>query len=223
MTCAVVAAAMARRRLVMTFAIAALGLACSGRDDSTAPVLPSAPSLQFVNGFGAPVDLVVDGVLKASALPNGALSPLSLDAGERAVVVRAIGVTGSSTLSVLVSSGTTVTVVALRGVAGALAAQTLDDSNAVVPGDATKLRVLHLAPLAGEIQVWRTQPDYQTPIRWAFPFMYNAVNTYYQSTPGTWEVRVWTDTRAYPAGDAAGWSHALDAVRVPLGKLCTSA
>ncbi len=200
------------QRVALALAVA-VTLGCSARESGTAPDAPNA-AFQFVNGFGAPVDLVVDGVVKASALANGTLSPVSLDAGSRAVIVRTSGTSTSSSLSVVVSSGKTVTVAALRGIAGALAAQTLDDSNAVVPANATKLRVLHLAPLAGEVQVWRTQPDYQTPIRWAFPFTYNSVNTYFQSTPGSWEVRVWTN--AFPPGDSAGWNAALDAARVPL-------
>ncbi|MEP7346344.1 MAG: DUF4397 domain-containing protein, partial [Gemmatimonadaceae bacterium] len=202
-----------RPRHFVAVAFSVLATACSSRDNGTAPIAPN-DAFQFVNGFGAPVDLLVDGVEKASALANGTVSAVALDAGSRAVVVRTNGT--SASLSVIVSSGKTVTVAALRGVAGALAAQTLDDSNAVVPANATKLRVLHLAPLAGEVQVWRTQPDYQTPIRWAFPFLYNTAKTYYQSTPGSWEVRVWTDTNTYPPGDARGWGAALDAAIVTL-------
>jgi len=200
---------------IIALSLTAMAVACSGRDNGAGPIAPNA-AFQFVNAFGAPVDLVVDGAVKATAIANGAMSPLSLEAGARNVVVRTTGAATSSSVNVTVSSGKTVTVAAFRDLTGVLAAQALDDSNAVVPANATKLRVLHLAPLAGEVQVWRTQPDYQTPIRWAFPFTYNSVNTYYQSTPGSWEVRVWTDTQSYPPGDARGWSAALDAARITL-------
>lgn len=56
-----------------------------------------------------------------------------------------------------------------------------------------------------------------TPIRWAFPFTYNTVNTHYLSTPGTREVRIWTDTVTYAPGNSAGWNdESLDAMSVLL-------
>jgi hypothetical protein len=110
-------------------------------------------------------------------------------------------------LAVDLSTGQSATVAALKASNGNLMVQSLADSNAVVPAGATKLRVLHLAAKVGEVQVW---PDYQTPIRWAFPFTYNSVNTYYQSTPGTWEVRAWIES-------AGNWNSAQDAARVTLG------
>jgi hypothetical protein len=48
---------------------------------------------------------------------------------------------------------------------GAIGSSVLDDTNSVVPAGATKVRVLHLAPSAGTLQVYRTQPDYQQPIQ----------------------------------------------------------
>ena len=93
----------------------------------------------------------------------------------------------------------------------------LDDTGSVVPAGATKLRVLHLAPTAGVLQVYRTQTDYQQPISWQFPFTYQSQITalsapFYQSTVGTWEVRIWQT----PA-DASGWATAPVKVVVPLG------
>jgi hypothetical protein len=77
----------------------------------------------------------------------------------------------------------------------------------VVPAGYTKVRVLHLAPSAGEITVMRTQPDWGTPVSWQFPFVYSAqisalANPYYQSTVGTWDVRAWRK----PSEDPVGWS-----------------
>jgi hypothetical protein len=92
----------------------------------------------------------------------------------------------------------------------------LDDTNSVVPPGATKVRVLHLAPNAGTLQVYRTQPDYQQPISWQLPFTYQAEPTslsapFYQSTVGSWDVRVWQ----MPA-DASGWASAPVKVVLPL-------
>jgi hypothetical protein len=73
---------------------------------------------------------------------------------------------------------------------GALNHVVLVDSNTVVPAGASKLRVGHFAKTIGPIDVWRTQPDYATPIRLAFPFPYGFTSNYVQSTPGDWKVLV---------------------------------
>ena len=76
--------------------------------------------------------------------------------------------------------------------------------------------MLHLAPNAGELHVYRTQPDFQQPISWQFPFTYQAEPTsltapFFQSTVGTWEVRIWQS----PA-NASGWANAPVKVIIPL-------
>ncbi len=58
----------------------------------------------------------------------------------------------------------------------------------------SKLRVVHLAGTAPQVDIWRTQPDYQTPIRVMFPFPYGAESSYLQSDPGTWTVFVTSTT-----------------------------
>lgn len=183
---------------------------------------PSGPSssdtgVRVVNGFAGSVDVLVDGIARSSALAPGSVSAaLALDPGARSVTLRSTGSSSSSSVSVSVSRGRVVAIAALRGASGMLQAASLEDTNAVVPAGATKLRVLHLAPLAGEVQVWRTQPDFGTPIRWAFPITYNSIDVFYQSTPGAWDVRVWLTTTSIPAGSPAGWTAALDSVRVTL-------
>ena len=118
--------------------------------------------------------------------------------------------------SITAAAGLLSTIAAVRGSNAALASVVLDDTNSVVPAGKTKVRVLHLAPNAGTLQVYRTQPDYQTPISWQFPFDYQAEPTslsapFYQSDVGTWEVRVWQT----PA-DASGWATAPVKVVIPL-------
>lgn len=188
--------------------------ACSG--DPVSGSSSDQTGVRIVNGFGASVDVLVDGMVRQTALPSGGLASIALAAGARSLIVRPSGTSTASTLAVQVAAGHLTAVAATRGGGGALLVQALDDTNTVVPAGATKLRVLHLAASAGEVQVWRTQPDYQTPTRWAFPFTYNTANVYYQSTPGAWEVRVWTDTTVYRPGNAAGWTTAVDTARVTL-------
>ena len=108
-------------------------------------------------------------------------------------------------------------IVAVRSANGTVPTAVLDDTNSVVPSGATKVRVLHLAPNAGELQVFRTQPDFQQPVSWQFPFTYQAqFNSlsapFYQSTVGSWEVRIWQA----PA-NASGWANAPVKVVIPLG------
>jgi len=49
---------------------------------------------------------------------------------------------------------------------------------------------VHLAPDANGIEIWRSQPDFQTPVHIMTPFPYQATSPYLQSTPGNWEVFV---------------------------------
>ena len=79
-------------------------------------------------------------------------------AGAHTVALRA-GATASVAVPLLTEAGAFRSIAAVRS-GGALAASVLDDTGAVVPAGATKVRVLHLAPNAGEIQVFRTQPDW---------------------------------------------------------------
>jgi hypothetical protein len=187
--------------------------------DDAAPIGPAPDigdaSLRFVNAFGATVDVLVDGIPHEVGIANGSLTTIQIDAGVRNVSVRSAG-SSSTAATVQLADGGVAGVAAVRAGGGAIRVETLDDTNAVVPAGATKLRVLHLAALSGEVQVWRTQPDVQTPVRWAFPFTYNSVKTYYQSTPGRWEVRVWTDTVQFPPGDSRGWSVASAITSVTL-------
>lgn len=108
------------------------------------------------------------------------------------------------------------TVAAVRASDGSVTTAVLDDTGSVVPAGATKVRVLHMAPNAGVLQVYRTQPDYQTPISWQFPFTYQAqLNSlsapFFQSTVGSWEIRIW-QTPASPSG----WGSAPVQIVIPL-------
>ena len=208
------------RLVVLAAAVCLISVAAC---EPSGPVIPSGSStgVGIVNAFNAPVDLLVDGTLRASAIPTGHYSGIDATPGLHTVSVRQASGGAPVGVSMTVVSGRLGSLAATRGAGGALVAQSLEDTNAVVPAGATKLRVLHLAALTGEVQVWRTQPDFMTPIRWKFPFTYSAAisalsDPFFQSTPGTWNVRVWTDTLTRPPGDPAPWATPLDAVSVTL-------
>lgn len=190
-------------------------LAC-GSDSSTRCCSVGPQGLRVVNAYTGPVDVLIDGSLAVSALAAGAIGTMASSVGSHALVLRPSGSGASVSQSLITTPGATSTIAVLRGSGGALTSATLDDTNSVVPAGATKVRVLQFAPSAGTLQVYRTQPEYQTPISWQFPFTYQATPTslsapFYQSTVGTWEVRIWQT----PA-DASGWASAALRVVVPL-------
>ena len=206
------------RSAVAIPAIVLLAAECAAKD-ATSPQSSSQPGVRIVNAYSQPVDVLVDGALAVAAVPPGKLDTVQQSAGNHTVALRAAGATTSG-LAVTTAAGSVPTVVALR-FGASLAASMLGDTNAIVPPGATKVRVLHLAPNAGEIQVARTQPDWLSPpwIGWKLPFLYDSVhindplaNPFYQSTVGPWDVRVWLT----PSGDALGWAGATARVSFSL-------
>jgi hypothetical protein len=197
-----------KNRIPTLVFLGAAGLAIgSGCHESSRPVQAGQASqgIRIVNAYTGPVDVLVDGVLAASGVAPGGLDSIQQGAGAHTVALRASGGAAAS-VPVTTEAGAFRTVAAVRS-GGVLSASTLDDTNAVVPAGATKVRVLHLAPNAGEIQVFRTQPDWGTPIEWQFPFLYDSApvsplaNPYLQSTVGSWDVRAWRK----PSEVALGW------------------
>jgi hypothetical protein len=190
-------------------------LAACGSDSPTACCTTGSPSVRVVNAFTSPIDVLIDGSIAASQVPAGSVALSSSSLGTHTVTLRPA--TGTSiSQSVTTSAGALNTIAVVRASSGTLATLTLDDTNSIVPAGATKVRVLHLAPNAGVLQVYRTQPDYQQPIDWQFPFTYqsqiDALSApFFQSTVGSWDIRVWQT----PA-DASGWATAPARVVIPL-------
>jgi len=132
-------------------------------------------------------------------------------------MLRPVGGTASASQTIVTATGATNTIAAVRASNGSVASAVLDDTGSVVPAGATKVRVLHMAPNAGVLQVYRTQPDYPQPVSWQFPFTYQAQPNslsapFFQSTVGSWEIRIWQT----PVG-ASGWATASTKVVIPLG------
>jgi hypothetical protein len=194
-----------------------LGLCALASCESDKLICCSAlkPTLRIVNAFTSPVDVLIDGQVTISGLAVGAVDSTAPTNGDHAIQLRPA--TGTATnVNVTTATGATKTIAAIRASSGAVSSVALDDTNAIVPAGATKVRVLHLAPNAGTLQVYRTQLDFPTPTQWQFPFNYqtdvsSAAAPFYQSTVGTWEVRVWQT----PA-DASGWATATVKAVIPL-------
>ncbi len=200
--------------VVSLLALAVLG--CSSDSPTGSCCTTGDRTVRVVNAFGGPVDVLIDGDLAIAALASGVVDTAHTVDGSHTLTFRPAGRSPSVSQPITAGAGVLNTIAAVRASSGAVAAAALDDTGSVVPAGATKLRVLHLAPNAGELQVYRTQPDYQTPVSWQFPFTYQAQPTalsapFYQSTVGTWEVRIWQTPT-----DASGWATAPVRVVLPL-------
>lgn len=204
------------RRAGILSIVTLVGIAGCQTDSATGCCSLGQPALRVINAYTTPVDVLIDGHVAVAAMAAGAIDTLAPSLGDHNVALRATGASTSISQSITTAAGALNTIAVVRDGSGAVASAVLDDTNSVVPSGATKVRVIHLAPNAGTLQVYRTQPDYQTPISWQFPFNYQPNPTslsapFYQSTPGNWEVRIWQT----PA-DASGWSSAPVKVVLPL-------
>ncbi len=202
--------------LVSSLLFAAGIAACSDDPATTECCTGGSPSLRIINAFSGPVDVLIDGSVAVTSLPAGTIDTVAPTAGAHTLTLRPAGTNGTTIMQSITTGSTLSTIAVVRAANGSIGTAALDDTNSVVPAGATKVRVLHLAPNAGVLQVYRTQPDFQQPVSWQFPFTYQAEPTslsapFYQSTVGTWDVRVWQA----PA-DASGWAGATVKVAIPL-------
>ncbi len=175
---------MSNSRIALFVVAAALASACS--DSGTTPI--GAPSsLRVINASGVLFDVLIDGTVAGSTLGIANVSAVTpITAGSHVVGVRTSSGAVTSLTVQAVTNQTTTTVVS-PGVTG-LAVSVLADTGSVVPVGKSKLRVAHLAAGAPTIELWRTQPDFQTPVHIMTPFPYGATSPYLQSDPGAWEV-----------------------------------
>jgi Domain of unknown function (DUF4397) len=197
-------------RSLGTVAALAAVISCGG--ESPTSEFGNGSRLTMINGASqaGTVTILVDNTIVgdlgvAEVKRNISLSP----GGHELKLRRSNGTTGLSRHIDLVE-GADLTIVALDS-AGLIRSAELVDSNTVVPAGATKLRVAHFAQAAGSIDIWRTQPDYGTPIRIMFPFNYQDISPYVQSTPGDWQVLVSTaiSTPTGPMPDTLGMTSSI--------------
>jgi uncharacterized protein DUF4397 len=183
---------MIARSYSLLAALVVLG-ACS--DDSTSPGTNTNTDgrLQVIPGVAAvaAVDIVVDGQTKLASAAYGVPStpiPLSLGQHQLKVVPAGTAATPGGATVTLRANDTTRVVV--TGTPSALTPVVLGDTGAApVPGKG-KLRVSHMAANAPPIDVYRTQPDFQTFVKFMDPFPYQSASPFIESTPGNWVIRV---------------------------------
>lgn len=191
-----------------------LAASCSSDSPPTTIGIGPASPFRLFNTFASPVDVLIDGRLVVGHLASGGRLSGLHPAGAHTFVVRPSDGGASVSRSITIAAGVSNTLAVVRLASGSIDVVALDDANSVVPAGATRVRVLHLALKAGTLQVYRTQPDNQTPASWLSPFEYQpdpTRATSYLSTAGDWQIRVWTT----PA-DPSGWSSATTRVTIPL-------
>jgi uncharacterized protein DUF4397 len=155
-----------------------------GNTDGRLQVIPGVSAL-------AAVDVVVDGQTRLTNAAYGVpTSPIALSLGVHQVKVVPPGTAPSNGgTTVTLRAGDTTRVVVI-GTPTAMTPVALGDTGAApVPGMG-KLRVSHMAANAPPIDVYRTQPDFPTFVKFRDPFPYRESSSFIVSTPGNWVVRV---------------------------------
>jgi hypothetical protein len=176
---------------------ALLLVSCSGNGDGTGPGSPTG-TLRVIQAAEstATLDVLVDGSVVIVGLAAGSISsPVSVPTGMRSVAFRPVGGATSPhqlQLAVAADSAYTAVVIDSSTVLNPIA---LTDSGGIPAPGKTKLQVANFASLAGPIDVYRRQPDFEELIDLMFPFAYRAVSGYVQSDPGDWQVLVATEAR----------------------------
>lgn len=171
--------------------------ACGSSGDGTGPVSPTG-SLRVIQAAEstAALDVLVDGGVVINGLGTGTLSaPVPMAPGQRTIAFRPVGGATSPNrlqLTVLADSSYTAVVIDSSTVLNPIV---LTDSGGVPAPGKTKLQVANFASLAGPIDVYRRQPDFDGLVDLMFPFAYRALSGYVQSDPGNWQVLVATEAR----------------------------
>ena len=172
-----------RRSLLVTASM--LVASCSSETAGPTP----GGAFRVINATGTRLDVIVDGQTLQQGVAVASLSDaFSLDAGSHQVVLRASS--GASANLTIQSVASQVLTAAAVSTSNSIAASVVADTGAIVPAGKSKLRVIHLSANAGSIEIWRTQPDFQTPVHIMTPFDYQNTSPYLQSDPGNWEVFV---------------------------------
>lgn len=172
-------------------------VACGGKNDGTGPTSPTG-SLRVIQAAEstATLDVLIDGSVVINALSAGTVSsPVAVAPGQRTVAFRpAGGATSPHLLQLAVGADTTYTAVVIDS-STVLNPIVLTDSGGIPAAGKTKLQVANFASLAGPIDVYRRQPDFDGLVDLMFPFAYRALSGYVQSDPGNWQVLVATEAR----------------------------
>lgn len=189
----------------------------NGGDGDPVPRTAALRVLHTVASVAA-VDVLVDDSAVVASLAHGAVSAwVPLPDGVRAVGFRRAGSDDAvPTHALTLAVGDSLTILTIDS-ATVLNPWVLTDTGGVVPPGRSKLRALHFAPSAQAIDIWRTQPDWSTPITFMFPHNYRDVTPYVESDPGGWTVLVSSRHRQNGVPVLRDTLLLSDTIRVPAG------
>ncbi len=177
---------------------ALLGLATIGCAETVTTSCTGCPQLRVVHSAVSvsAVDVILNDEVQIEGLAVGMVSSyIALAPGEWAVGFRPSGSTADPPRTMMTfASGDRVTVLTVDS-STVINPWVLSDTNAVVPANRSKLRVVHFAENAAPIDIWRTQPDFGQYITFQFPIRPREVTPYMESDPGDWRVLVSTEAR----------------------------
>lgn len=186
---------LARRGFLVAVAVAAAGC---GEDGEAPTAAPAVGRLRFVHASpdtarAKTVDVQVAGVPVSAAMAyKAATSYILVLEGQREVVFRkAADSTTVFSLTLAVSASTDYTLLS-TGIGTDLSPLTVADTNTAPAGDSVKIRVVHAAPTAGNVDVYITTPTAsltaETPDASNVPF--RAASGYFTLGVGTHRVRL---------------------------------
>ena len=163
-------------------------LAVTACNDTNGIGEPGSATVRVINASATRFDVLVDGDVATPDVSLGAITgDITVNPGTHQIRLVSSG-GATATLNFSLDNGKTATAYAYSA-ASSLNAALLPDTGAIVPANKSKLRVTNLST-ASSIEIWRTQPDFQTPVHIQTPFPYLATSPYLQSDPGNWEVFV---------------------------------
>ncbi len=196
--------------------LVAIALAATACSDPNTPGTGVPALAGFLNATAGKVDVEVDGQQILSTVDASVVAPfseLSLAPGQHQMRVWPAGSkVGGALLTLTVTGQSKRNVVAYMEPASGMSARVLEDTGAFVPAGKSKVRVINLAPNS-DIDIWRTQPDWQTGIRFQFPFPFDPEpGPYFQSDAGDWQVWI------TPTSSANTRLHETGRVHIPSGE-----
>jgi hypothetical protein len=160
--------------------------------DGTSPPAPPASTFRALPTIlnGPAVDLEIEGRTVATSLPFGQLSPATaLAPGLHDVLFRAPAQSSTYALPWTTTSGEDYTAFVIDS-SGGIDPVVVTDGGAVPPPGRGALRIVHFAPHAPAIDVYRTEPGTSALTAVLTPFGYRVVSGYFQAAPGAWTVVV---------------------------------
>lgn len=167
-------------------AVATLAGAASCLGTGTEP--ENTAAIHAINATDQTLTIFVDGRFAIDAVAPGAVSLLVVAPGTHGLTYRTVD--GLETTLTIITSRTAIATVYAYPTSSVTVGLVALDTAATVATGKSKVRVVNLSQTAGDIDVYRTQPDAPTATKILEPFTYQTASPYIESTAGQWEVYI---------------------------------